>query len=91
MPSPRDQVAGKALEEVADFMARGNAGSLSDQIAKSEFALRQTLFQEDVAKAAKETADYTQRYTRYMFWSVVILAISAFGSLCISMLTYLNK
>ncbi len=87
----RDEVAGKPLEHVADFMARGNPGSISDHIGRTEFLLRQTEFQRDVAKAAKETADYTQRYTRYMFWSVVFLAVSAFGGLLINVLTYLKK
>ena len=90
MQSLRKQsVAGKSLEEVAEFMAGVTSGSPNDQVARAEFLLRQTEFQRDAAAAAKETAIYTQRYTRYMFWSVVILALSAAGTLLMSVLTYI--
>ena len=90
MQSLREQsVARKSLDVVAEFMAGVTPGSPNDQVARAEFLLRQTEFQRDAAAAAKETAIYTQRYTRYMFWSVVILALSAAGTLLMSVLTYI--
>lgn len=88
MQSLRQQLSGKSLEEVADFMANVTPGSPNDQIAKAEFLLLQTKFQIEASQAAKDTALYTRSYTRYMFWSVVILAVSAVGSLVVSVFTY---
>jgi hypothetical protein len=90
MNTPRRQLAGKTPEEVAEFMASVTSGSPNDQMARAEFALLQTNFQKDAAQAAKETALHTQRYTLYMFWSVVILAFSAVASFVLSVLTYLK-
>ena len=88
--SPR-QLAGKSLDEIADFMAGVTQGSLNDQMARAEFMLRQTEFQKQTSDAAKATASHTQRYTQYMLWSVVILAISVMANLVVSVLTYLKK
>jgi anti-sigma-K factor RskA len=88
--SPR-QLAGKSLNEIADFMAGVTQGSLNDQMARAEFMLRQTEFQKQASDAAKATASHTQRYTQYMFWSIVILAISVVANLVVSVLTYLKK
>ena len=81
---------GKSLDEIADFMSQASEGSINDQAAKAEFLLRQTQLQTEVAEAAKDTAIQTQRYTLYMLWSVVILALSAVGSFVMSVLTYLK-
>lgn len=89
--SPPRQLAGKSLDEIAEFMAGVTQGSLNDQMARAEFMLRQTEFQKQASDSAKEAAFYTQRYTRYMFWSVVILAISVAANLVVSVLTYLKK
>jgi Na+-driven multidrug efflux pump len=61
-------------------MAGGESGSRNDQRAKAEFMLRQTRAQIAAAQATEETARYTREYTRYMFWSVVVLALSALGN-----------
>jgi hypothetical protein len=90
MSSLRDQISGKTLEQVADFMANVTPGSPNDQTAKAELLLRQTQFQREASEAAKDTAEHTKRYTRYMLWSVIILAVSAAGSLIISILAYLK-
>jgi hypothetical protein len=45
-------------------------------MAHAEFLLRQTEFQERVAKAAERTAEHTARYTKYMLWSVIALIAS---------------
>jgi hypothetical protein len=68
-----------SVDDVARHMARGQANSQVDQEGRAEFARRQTL-------AAQETATATQRYTRYMFWSVVVLAASALGTLIIEVM-----
>jgi anti-sigma-K factor RskA len=65
-----------SLEEVAQRMAAGQVNSQADLEARAEFLRRQTL-------AAQETADATKRYTKYMFWSVVVLAASAVATLVI--------
>ena len=73
------------LEEVSEHMAAGETtSSRVDQAARAEFFLRQT-------KAAEETAKYTKRYTKYMFWSVVILALSALGSFLLAVLKYFSN
>lgn len=64
----------KSLDEVARHMAGCQPNSQNDQEARAEFLRRQTA-------AAQETARATQKYTRYMFWSVVVLAASALGTL----------
>ena len=74
--------SGKSLERVADVMANCDSTSRNDQQAKAEFLLRQT-------KAAENTAIYTKKYTKYMFWSVVLLAISAFGSFVLALINIL--
>ena len=89
--SPPRQLAGKSLDEIADFMADVTQGSPNDQMARAEFLLRQTNLQKEVAKAAKETALYTRRYTRYMFWSVVMLAVSAIASLVVNLLAFVSR
>lgn len=87
MPNPR-QLAGKSLEEIADFAAGITTGSPNDQMAKTEFLLRQTFFQQQAAEAAIKTATETQRYTRYMFWSVVVLAVSSVLTFAVALATY---
>tara|TARA_B100000315_G_scaffold211443_1_gene208224 strand:- start:3053 stop:3298 length:246 start_codon:yes stop_codon:yes gene_type:complete len=72
------------LEEVSDHMAGGQATSDIDQAARAEFLLRQT-------KAIEETAKHTKCYTKYMFWSVVILALSALGSFLLAVLKYFSN
>ena len=63
----------KTLEEVSEHMAGGQPGSPADQEARAEFLRRQT-------EAVIETAKHTKRYAKYMFWSVVFLALSAFAT-----------
>ncbi|EKD73163.1 MAG: hypothetical protein ACD_45C00426G0005 [uncultured bacterium] len=58
------------LEKVADVMAGCLTDSINDRAAQAEFCMRQT-------RAVIDTADATKKYTKYMFWSVVILAVSS--------------
>lgn len=74
----------RSLEEVSDHMARGQAESQLDQEARAEFLLRQTM-------AVEDTAKHTKRYTTYMFWSVVILALSVLGNFIIAFFEYIGK
>jgi hypothetical protein len=84
-----ESFTGKPLETVADVMAGCQSGSQMDQISRAEFLLRQTKAQIDAAKATTETAHHTKRYTRYMFWSVVILALSALGTFILGLINYI--
>jgi hypothetical protein len=68
------------LEKIADVMAGGAPGSPNDQRTKAEFMLRQTKAQIAAAQATEQTARYTRKYSRYMFWSIVVLALSALGN-----------
>lgn len=71
----------RSLEEVSDHMASGETASQFDQEARAEFLFRQTM-------AVEDTAKHTKRYTTYMFWSVVILALSMLGNFIIAILKY---
>lgn len=69
MSNHREQLfKDKPLSEIADAMGNSQANSQNDQTAKAEFPLRQT-------DAIEQTAKQTALYTKYMFWSVVLLAI----------------
>jgi hypothetical protein len=75
---------GKPLKDVADKMAGAQPNSMNTNMARAEFLLRQTELQERATKATEDAAHYTKIYTRYMFWSVFILAISSLGSFIIA-------
>lgn len=62
-----------SLDDVAGRMIAGMPGSQAELEAQAEFLRRQTV-------AAQDTAVATQRYTKYMLWSVVVLALSALGT-----------
>jgi hypothetical protein len=70
------RLRGAPLDEVAGRMIAGDPNSKAELEARAEFMRRQTV-------AAQETATATQRYTKYMLWSVVVLAASALGTLMI--------
>jgi hypothetical protein len=79
----KKELDGKPLSLIADVMAEAGPDSSVDQMCRSEFLFRQTAFlqrsaeaSERAANAAAETAIYTQKYTRYMLWSVIILLLS---------------
>jgi hypothetical protein len=79
----RQDFVGKPHDEVANRMARSGPGSPNDQVVRAEFMLRQTVFMERQAAAAEKTATETARYTKYMFWSVLVLAVSSLVSLLV--------
>jgi hypothetical protein len=56
------QLEGKSLEEIANFMAGVSIASSNDQLANTDFLLRQTVFQQQAADAAVQTAAETQWY-----------------------------
>lgn len=70
--SVRQNLADKPLGELANFMGGVTAGSSNSQVASAEFLRRQKEFQQQATNATIQTAAETQRYTRYMFWSVVV-------------------
>lgn len=69
------------------MVAKGETGSRLDQRARAEFLLRQTQYQERATRAAEETAAHTRKYTKYMFWSVLLLGLSVLGKLIVQALT----
>lgn len=82
-----------SMEDIADIMAKAAPNSSEDQLCRAEFLLRQTkLFErsaeagERAAKAAIDMAQQTERYTRYMFYSVLLLGASIFVSFILEML-----
>lgn len=86
LPTRREkELSDKTLETVANFMADSSPGSEDDHMAQAEFLLRQTKAQIEASVATKETAFYTKRYTCYMLWSVIILAVSALGTLVLNL------
>lgn len=63
----------------------------------AEFAIRQTRAQIEAADATKRAADaavssaeYAKRNVRWMFWSVVVLAVASVASFVLDLLTYLR-
>ena len=81
---------GEPLSEVARMMASCQPGSFNDQTAKAEFFLRQTQFQEKVAKAAEETAKQTSRSVKYMLWSVIALTASVIVKVVFDLISFFN-
>lgn len=73
--------AGEPNEKVADVMAGCCSSSENDQMAKAEFYLRQT-------DAIMKTTAHTQRYTRYMLWSVVVLALTSMVQILVTLLKW---
>lgn len=77
-------------EDVSERMATAGTSLDTKNATKAEFLLRQTVAAKGATEAAKDTATYTKRYTKYMFWSVVILAASAFCNFIIALLQFLK-
>ena len=65
------------LDELADYASDPQPGAVARGAAEAEFLKRQTEFYERAAKAAEATAASTGLYTKYMWWSVAILAASS--------------
>jgi len=74
-----NELRGASLDDVTGRMIAGMPNASSELEARAEFMRRQTV-------AAQETAAATQRYTRYMFWSVVVLTGSALGTFVVEVL-----
>jgi hypothetical protein len=91
LDSTRSDLTAKSLTELADSMAAGQPGSQRDHEAQAEFLRRQTLFQQEASQAARATAASTSEYTKYMFWSVVVLAVSAFLSVVLDILRFMSE
>lgn len=88
MDSGREEFRSMSLEDLADRKTAVGHGSQADHAVAAEFLLRQTEFLERQARAAEEAtkasqqmAESTKQYTKYMFWSVFVLAASTLVSL----------
>jgi hypothetical protein len=84
----RNDLEAKSLEEVAGVMGEVGPNSAYDQLCRAEFLLRQTkllersaLASEEAAKAAVETSKSTLRYTKYMFFSLLLMLASIIVSM----------
>ncbi len=80
-----EQLRAMTLEELETFLTGGVGGSTRATRGHAEFLRRQTQAQLDAAEAAKATAKATEQYTRYMLWSVLLLAASVVGNLIVDM------
>jgi hypothetical protein len=76
-PIKVEDLAKMSLAEIAEKMANARPGSEFDHISQAEFLRRQT-------EAAIETARFTRQNARYMLWSVVVLAVSAFATFVVT-------
>jgi hypothetical protein len=84
-------LANMSLEQLADYHATRRPGSEDEQAVTAEYTLRQLQMQREAADAAREAADaaietahYNRRNARYLMWSVIVLAASAFLSLVVT-------
>jgi len=82
MASPREQLEKASLGRLADDMQHGPSGQY--HIAYAELQRRLADWQSkacdaevEAASAAEETARYTKSTARWMFWSVVAIAITS--------------
>ena len=73
----------KSLDELSEYMQDAMSTSEADYRGRTEFLKRQTV-------AIQETAEHTKKYTKYMFWSVVLLLLSVIGTLFFELLNYLK-
>src|SRR5262245_8680186 len=83
MASPREQLETASLGRLADDMQHGPTSRQHD-IAYAELQRRLADWQSqacnaqvEAASAAEETARYTKSTARWMFWSVVAIAITS--------------
>jgi folate-binding Fe-S cluster repair protein YgfZ len=77
----RDEFRDMTNSQVAEFMLKAAPDSVNDYRGRVEFLLRQTEYQERAALATEQAAKSTARYTKYMFWSVIVLAASVLVSI----------
>lgn len=79
-----------SLDELASWLDRADPRSTNFQRIETEFALRQTRYQERAAKASERTADATIRYTRWMAVSVVFIALAAIAQLIVALVQWMG-
>jgi hypothetical protein len=82
---------GKSLEWLADAAANRDEDSDVGWALRSEFLYRQTEAQVRQAEAAERTAEASitsakqmVRYTRYMFWTMVFIAVSTVATVALA-------
>jgi len=84
----RAELENVSLDELADRIAGAPAMSTFGEAARAELARRQLLLQVQATQAAKDTADYTRKSARYIFWSVVAIAVSSVATLVVNILKH---
>jgi hypothetical protein len=91
MSGDRARFAKLTLDELADALAGPDPGSRSHNLAMAELSRRQmlaglenTIAQKDAVIAQNRAAAAAERNASYMLWSVIVLAVSSFLNLVIS-------
>lgn len=75
----RIELESKTGSEIADWMYERWENRAAQIAGQAEFLRRQTEAQQEAARAAVQTAEFTRANARYMLWSV--LAVGACGVL----------
>jgi hypothetical protein len=83
MASDREMLEAQSLNRLADDM-QGGPGARPFHVANAELQRRLAVWQREThdahistASAAQETARYTKSAARWMFWSVMAIAITS--------------
>jgi hypothetical protein len=76
MNSTTQQIFDLTLEQLIDrIVGQGTGGGLEG--AKAELMHRQILAQQEAARAQQDAARYTKDAARWMFWAVIVAAVTA--------------
>jgi hypothetical protein len=65
------------LEHLAAVIANTDPGSRASEAAKAELTRRDIMAAEGTVRWQKEAAIYTKANARWMFWSVVVVAVTS--------------
>jgi hypothetical protein len=97
MASPREKLESEPLGRLADDMQHGPTSRQHD-IANAELQRRLAVWQSEACDAqikagtaAEETARYTRSTARWMFWSVMAIAITSGIQALFAFLTWLER
>jgi hypothetical protein len=75
------QMRDATLEHLAAVAAGSDPGTRNFEAAKAELTRREIIAQQEAARAQQEAARYTKQNALWMFWSVVVVAITSLLSL----------
>jgi hypothetical protein len=69
------------LEHLSAIVANTDPGSRASEAAKAELTRREILTAQGTAQAQIDAARYTKENARWMFWSVIVVAVTAIANL----------